>query len=329
MNWRIADSKYALPAVAGMIVLLLANVTLDGAFRDVSSWGALVAAAMPFVLAAMAAVPSLLSGRGGIDVSVGAVMSLVNATVMGVLVWNGISSPLAIVSVTLGIGLLAGFVNGVLVAYVRVPAIIATLGTYFVFSSRAFIVIPRSGGSTPKWLADLRGQWGPVPSATAFLVAVVLVWLLLSSTSYVRNLLATGSDDRAAYTAGVQVAHVRLVAYTLGGLIAAIAGLALTASIGSGDAGAGTPYTLFSLAGAALGGVSLAGGRGGMLGAALGGFIFFLTQNLLTAMNVSVFALDIATGMVVLVAVGLNSVGSYIERRRARLASGSQLVGAS
>jgi ribose transport system permease protein len=88
-------------------------------------------------------------------------------------------------------------------------------------------------------------------------------------------------------------------------------------TIGSGEPGAGPPYTLYAIAGAALGGLSLAGGRGGMLGAAAGGFIFFLTQNILTALNISVFALQIATGVVVLAAVGLNSLGSYIGRRQA------------
>ncbi|MEA2278517.1 MAG: ribose transport system permease protein [Solirubrobacteraceae bacterium] len=321
MRWRPAEAKYAVPAIVGLVVLWIANAASDSAFLTAAEWGTLAAAAIPFVLAAMAQAPAILSGRGGIDLSVGPLMGLVNAIVMGGLVKHGTTSPVVIILVALGVGLLAGFINGALVAYVRIPPIIATLGTYFVFSSLTFIVMPLSGGIAPHWLSDLRGQWGPVPGVTAFFVVVVAIWLLVSSTSYVRNLLATGSDDRAAYTAGVGVTSVRLVAYTLGGVIAAVGGLALTVTLGSGDPGAGPPFTLYAIAGAALGGLSLGGGRGGILGAAAGGFIFFLTQNLLTAVNISVFALQIATGIVVLVAVGLNSVGSYIGRRQAASAA--------
>jgi ribose transport system permease protein len=321
MRWRPAEAKYAVPAIVGLVVLWIANAASDSAFLTAAEWGTLAAAAIPFVLAATAQAPAILSGRGGIDLSVGPLMGLVNAIVMGGLVRHGTTSPVVIILVVLGVGLLAGFINGVLVAYVRIPPIIATLGTYFVFSSLTYIVMPLSGGTAPHWLSDLRGQWGPIPGVTAFFVVVVVIWLLVSSTSYVRNLLATGSDDRAAYTAGVDVTSVRLVAYTLGGVIAAVGGLALTVTLGSGDPGAGPPFTLYAIAGAALGGLSLAGGRGGILGAAAGGFIFFLTQNLLTAVNISVFALQIATGIVVLVAVGLNSVGSYIGRRHATSAA--------
>ncbi|MCW2952395.1 MAG: transporter permease [Conexibacter sp.] len=316
-SWRsLGSSKYALPALIGVVVLWILNAAFDSAFLSVAQWGALAASAAPFVLAAMAQAPAMLSGRGGIDLSVGPLMGLVNAIIMGALVGHGTTSPVAIIVISIAVGVTAGLLNGVLVTIVRVPPIIATLGTYFVFSSLSYIVLPLSGGRAPAWLANLGTSWGPFPAVLLLVLAVMAIWLAVSRTSYVRNLLATGSDDRAAYTAGVDVTRVRIVAYGLGGLIAAVGGLALTVGLGSGDPGAGPPYTLYAIAGAALGGLSLAGGRGGLLGAAAGGFIFFLTQNLLTAIHLSVFALQIASGVVVLVAVGLNSAGSYIGRSR-------------
>lgn len=319
------SSAYAWPALIGVAALYFLNFAFDHSFVNVSEWGPLAASAAPFVLAAMAQVPAMLSGRGGIDLSVGPLMGLVNAVVMGAVVEHGATSAGSVVAAALAVGLAGGLLNGLLVAIVRVPPIIATLGTFFIFSALAHEVLPVAGGTAPGWLGNLSGSFGPLPGVLLFVVAITAIWLACSRASYVRNLLATGSDDRAAYTAGVRVTAVRIVAYSLGGLIAGAGGLALTVSLNSGDPDSGPAYTLYAIAGAALGGLSLAGGRGGMFGAAAGGSIFFLTQNLLTLVHLSVYALRIASGIIILVAVGLNSVGQYLGRRRAAAAQRLQV----
>ena len=131
-----------------------------------------------------------------------------------------------------------------------------------------------------------------------------------------RNLLNTGGDDMAAFTSGINVNAVRLIAYAIAGLLAAVAGLLLAGTIQSGDAMAGPIYTVTSLAGITLGGVSLAGGRGGLLGAALGGMTYYLIQNLLTIAHVSVHALKIASGLVLVLALALNGLIAAGHRRR-------------
>jgi len=147
---------------------------------------------------------------------------------------------------------------------------------------------------------------------------LAVAWLALSRTAYVRNLLAVGGDDRAAYTAGINVAGVRASAYALSGLLAACGGLLLTAIIRSGDATVGPSFTIASIAAVALGGISLAGGRGGMLGAAAGGLVLFLIQNFLTAAHVSVFEMAIVNGLILILALGANGL---MERQRRRAPS--------
>ena len=115
--------------------------------------------------------------------------------------------------------------------------------------------------------------------------------------------MAVGSDDRAAYTAGVDVTLVRFISYVMTGLFAGFAGLMLTALIGSADPNIGPTYTLIAIAAVALGGVSLAGGRGGCLGAAIGAIDIFLLQSVLTDFNVSTFVLQIAYGVILVLAV--------------------------
>ena len=115
--------------------------------------------------------------------------------------------------------------------------------------------------------------------------------------------MTVGSDDRAAYTAGVDVTRVRFIAYVIGGAFAGVAGMSLTALIGSADPNVGPAYTLLAISAAALGGVSLAGGRGGLLGATIGAIDIFLLQSALTFFNVSTFVLQVAYGAILVFAI--------------------------
>jgi ribose transport system permease protein len=128
--------------------------------------------------------------------------------------------------------------------------------------------------------------------------------------------MAVGSDDRAAYTAGVPVTKVRFIAYVMTGMLAACAGLMLTALIGSADPNIGPTYTLIAIAAVALGGVSLAGGRGGLTGAAIGAIDIFLLQSVLTAFNVSTYVLQIAYGVVLVVAVIMTALQERLSGRK-------------
>ncbi|WP_367118825.1 ABC transporter permease, partial [Mesorhizobium sp.] len=135
-------------------------------------------------------------------------------------------------------------------------------------------------------------------------------------TPYYDQLMAVGSDDRAAYTAGVPVTKVRFIAYVMTGILAACAGLMLTALIGSADPNIGPTYTLIAIAAVALGGVSLAGGRGGLAGAAIGAVDIFLLQSVLTAFNVSTYVLQIAYGVILVVAVIMTALQERLSGRK-------------
>jgi ribose transport system permease protein len=132
------------------------------------------------------------------------------------------------------------------------------------------------------------------------------------------QLMAAGSDDRAAYTAGVNVTAARLVSYILAGAFAGVAALSLTALIGSADPNVGPTYTLLAISSIALGGVSLAGGRGGLIGAAIGALDIFLLQSVLTFFNVSTFVLQVAYGAILVAAVAFTPLQDLMMARRAR-----------
>jgi ribose transport system permease protein len=300
-------------ALVLLAVLVAANLALNAARFQPTNWGTLIGLAAPLIGAAAASTPVILAGRGGIDISVGPLMGFINAIVIQVLfLKSGIASPLVIVPAALLIGAAVGAANGFLATVVRVQPIVATLGTYLMLAGVTLTILPAPIGPAPAWLKAMAGPISILP-----LGAIFLFWWALRQTPYYDQLMAVGSDDRAAFTAGVPVTRVRFVAYVVTGMLGGIAGLMLTALIGSADPNIGANYTLIAIAAAALGGVSLAGGRGGLAGAAIGAIDIFLLQSLLTAFNVSTYVLQIAYGSILVIAVMLTAVQDRLAARRA------------
>lgn len=301
-------------ALALFAALMAVNVLLNPARFAPGAWGATIGLAAPLIAASIAATPAILGGRGGIDVSVGPLMGLVNALIVQTLIADaGISSPWAVIPAALAIGAVAGALNGFLAVLVRIQPIVATLGTYLIFTGLTLTIVPAPTGTVPHWIQSLSGPLSIVP-----LLAVAAAWLLLKQLPYYDQLMAVGSDDRAAYTAGVPVALIRFLSYCLSGVFAGTAGLMLTALIGSADPNVGASFTLLAISAMALGGVSLGGGRGGLLAAVIGASDIFLLQSALTYFNVSTFVLQIAYGLILVASISLNGLTAMIDRRMAR-----------
>ncbi|WP_132528056.1 ABC transporter permease [Rhizobium sp. BK376] len=300
-------------AVVLLVVLLVINLFLNPARFAPSAWGTLIGLAAPLIGAALASAPVILGGRGGIDISVGPLMGFVNAIVIEALFLSaGISSPFVLVPAALLVGALIGAINGFMTTVIRIQPIVATLGTYLVLSGVTLTILPAPVGPAPDWLKAMAGTYSILP-----LAVIAIAWWLIRRLPYYDLLMAIGSDDRAAYTAGVDVTRVRFIAYVITGVFAGVAGLMLTALIGSADPNIGQTYTLIAIAAVALGGVSLAGGRGGLIGAAIGAIDIFLLQSVLTSFNVSTYVLQIAYGAILVAAVILTAVQERAVKGRA------------
>jgi ribose transport system permease protein len=294
-----------------LVVLLVINLVLNPARFQPSAWGALIGLAAPLIGAALASTPVILSGRGGIDISVGPLMGFINAIVIQVLfLKSGIATPFVLIPAALLVGAAIGAVNGFLTTIVRIQPIVATLGTYLVLTGITLTILPAPVGPAPLWLKAMAGPLSILP-----LAAIAIAWWAIRRFPYYDLLMAVGSDDRAAYTAGVDVTRVRFIAYVITGIFAGVASLMLTALIGSADPNIGQTYTLIAVAAVALGGVSLAGGRGGLIAAAIGAIDIFLLQSVLTSFNVSTYVLQIAYGAILVAAVILTAVQERATKR--------------
>jgi ribose transport system permease protein len=298
-----------------LVLFVIINATLNPARFAPAALGTTLGLAAPLILVAIASTPVILAGRGGMDISVGPLMGLVNVLIVYLVMGKfGQTSPLIVIPVALAIGALSGVFNGFLANIVHIQPIVATLGTYLIYSGLAVWIMPTPGGTIPQWLARLStSAWSVLP-----ILVVVLCWWAMTRTPYYEHLMATGGDDRAAYTSGVHVTAVRMLAYILTGVLAGVAGIALTSLLGSADSKVGPSYTLTAIAAVALGGVSLAGGEGGIGAAILGALDIFLLQSILTYFNISSFALQIAYGVILVFAVTISSpqVRAWLRRGR-------------
>ena len=303
-------------AVLLVAILMIGNLIENPEFVASDQIAGTLAIAAPFVIAAIASTPPILSGGGGIDLSVGPLLGFVNVILVVRLIPNGWDEPYIAVPLLLLLGAGIGLVNGLLVAVVRLQPIVATLGMYLILVGWSLREMPEPIGEAPDWLVDFRDSFGPVPGALILMLVPVVVWILLMRTPYYRALMCVGGDERASFSAGVNITIVRIGAYVLSGMFAAVAGMALTALIGSGDPTLGPQYTLAAIAAVALGGTSLAGGRGGIIGSILGAFAIFLIRNFLGAVGVAYYWNQVVYGAILLGALILNAVVVARSRRR-------------
>jgi ribose transport system permease protein len=305
--------------LVALVLLLVVMVVLTRTIRP--NYGApqiqgLAISILPLAFAAVAQAIVVISG--GIDLSIGSMMALTSVTSAVLMKDQSEEFAVLVVVGILLMGLALGAINGGLVVGTRVPDIVVTLAMAFVWAGATLLVLNTPGGGSADWLmAVITGPLGLdlLPKGLVILAVVVgLVWIPLRRSRLGLSLYAVGSDRLAAFRSGVSVGRTKIVAYALTGLFSAVGGLALTASTGIGTPVPGT-YTLQSVAAVVLGGVSLAGGRGGVLGPIIAVVILSLVRADLTFLQVNPSFATVIQGAIL---IGVVMFGSLLAMRRVR-----------
>jgi ABC-type sugar transport system ATPase subunit/ribose/xylose/arabinose/galactoside ABC-type transport system permease subunit len=311
------DRAWELPALLA-VALLIANFVEQHSLLSWSAWPVTFAELATPALLAMASTPAILGG--GIDISIAPLFAFVSVVIEVMLLAHNVTSAFIVIPIAVAVGALVGAVNGVLVNYGRYQAVVATLCMNFILSGFALGYAPAPVSGTTGWLTSLGSTVGGVPGGLILLAVPLLAWWGLNRTPFVRTLLAVGGSETTAYTAGVNVPAVRALGYTIGGAIAGLAGLAIVAQLHQAEADAGfvTPFILMAIAAAAIGGNSLAGGRGGLLGALLGAAVIFLIENLLGALGLSSFWSQAVYGATLIIAVVFAALSAMRSRSNRR-----------
>jgi len=298
------------------LVILLAFTKFIQPSYGVTGVQGLAISVLPLALAAVGQAIVVISG--GIDLSIGAIMALTSVIAASQMLGQSEGFGVAVVIGVLALGLVLGAINGTLVVVTRVPDIVVTLAMSFVWAGCALLVLNRPGGGSAKWLKDiilgsLGNEWVP-KAAVVLIVVIAAIWIPLRRSKAGLRIYAVGSDRLAAFRSGVSVGRTKVLAYALLGLFGALGGLSLTASTGIGTPVPG-PYTLLSVAAVVLGGVSLAGGRGGVVGPLIAVAILQLIRTDMTFLR---FDPNLAVVVQGVILIGVVMVGSLVQLRRQR-----------
>jgi ribose transport system permease protein len=270
-------------------------------------------------LAISAAGETLVVLSRGFDLSVAGVISLTNV-VMAAYPLEGPLGAVASLLICLVIGGVAGAVNGYLVAVLRLQSIAATLATMIICQGLALVVLDAPGGTVADFVSyELTDViFGVIPISGLIVAAVVLLWLICRRTTFGIALYVVGADETAAHLSGVSVVRTRFLSFVGAGMLYGLAGFMLSAQTATGNPNGGTSFLMLTFAAVALGGTSLSGGRGGMVGSILGAATLMLLQKVLFAGGVSSFYTGIFQGIVLVLAVVFGSLLThFIDRRSA------------
>jgi ribose transport system permease protein len=270
-----------------------------------------------FPLMVLAAGQAIVVLGGGIDLSVGAMVSLVNTLLVTLVTAESGAGDIGLaVVVGLAAGAAAGAVNGFCVAYLRLQPIVTTFATSFLYAGIALAVLPRPGGALPRELTRFYRSTPLETPAVAYGIAILLLlWVVLRRTRLIQHLYAVGGKDDAARASGVPVDWTRFASYVLMGLAAALSAMMLTLSIGTGNARIGDGMTLPSIVAVVLGGTRLSGGRGGVVGAVIGVAILTIIRNLISFAGVPTWYQTLVDALIILAALAGPGLVRLLRRR--------------
>jgi ribose transport system permease protein len=306
-----ADAAQKLLAFAGLLILFVVfSLASPNFFTFSNVVGILLATAVNGLLALGV---TFIIITGGIDLSVGTVMTLA-AVIVGVVITNlGLPVPLGILAGLL-MGAVAGWVNGVTIAKMRIPPFIATLGVMMIAKGLALVISQAkpiyfndSPGFREIAMGSVLGTIFPdfaIPNAVLvlFLAAIIAHWIL-SQTILGRYCVALGSNEEATRLSGVNVNRWKMIIYALGGAFSGLGGVIMAARLNSAQPALGAGYELDAIAAVVIGGTSLSGGEGTILGTIIGAFIISVLTNGLRILSVPQEWQTVITGVIVILAV--------------------------
>jgi ribose transport system permease protein len=300
---RVASSNWP---VLVFLALLLTLIVLKGRFNGFDM-RALSVNSLPLVLIALAQFLIILTR--GIDLSLGPVAS-VAASVMAITVTDNTAVGIAL---PLLAGLAAGLLNGLLIVGLRLSPIIVTLATMSIWQGVALVLLPDPGGSVPaQFQAIFMGGFSsPIIGLVTLVVWTLLISWLLSSR-FGLSLRAIGSDEHAAKMSGVRVKRTKIIAYALGGLLAAVSGMYLAVAMTSGSPVVGDGYILSSITAVVIGGIPLVGGRGTPIAVVMGALILTIISSILYFAQVHSFYQSLINGLILLLVVGSPGSRDYV-----------------
>jgi ribose transport system permease protein len=316
-RWELRTTRYpALFAFVLFTIAIVINLILQPNMLAKETLNSNMRVFLPIILLSVGQAIVLLGG--GIDISVGGVVAIVNTVLATRVGLDGSPEKMwQYIFISLCAGLLAGAINGFFVAYLRLQPIITTYATSFLYAGFALFILPNPGGGIPADVAALYRNSTPLglPLAIYVIAIVLLIWIYISSTRYGKYLYAVGGRAQAAYETAVPVTWVQFSTYVISGLMAPFAGIAITMLSGSGNADIGGPMTLNSITAVVIGGNAMSGGVGGVAGPIMGAVTLGIIQNIISFANINTWWETLVKATIIVVALAAPGIINLFRRR--------------
>lgn len=247
---------------------------------------------------------------GGVDLSVGSVISVVNVTLITMLGKNPEAWPLAFL-VAIAIGAAVGLINGLLVVKGNMQPIIATLATQTSFAGVALFIMDIPGGTMPSKLAKfITKGWDFLFPLLYVIVITAIIWFIFYRTRFGRFILAVGGNAQSAECTGINVARTKILAFVTSGILSAVAAICITAYTTSGNPLVGEQYTQRSITTAVVGGALLAGGKVSVIGCIAATLIMGIINNMLNMLNIIAYYQYVIQGLILVAALAVSAIRS-------------------
>ncbi|MBI9049845.1 MAG: ABC transporter permease [Anaerolineaceae bacterium] len=300
-----------------LITVVLVNAAVQPNLLKLDTLNSNLRVFLPMILLAVG--QTFVMMGGGIDISVGGIVSIVNTILATQVGLNGSMEDMwMFVGISLLAGIAAGAINGFFIAVLRLQPIITTYATGFIYAGVALFILPNPGGGIPRAAADFYRTTTPLGIPLAFYIigAMLLMWWYIRSTRYGRYLFAVGGKAEAAYQTAVPVNKVLFSTYVISGLMAAFAGIAITLLSGSGNAEIGSAMTLTAITAAVIGGTAMSGGIGGVAGPIMGALVISLIQNIISFANINTWWETLIKALIIVVALAMPGIINLFGRKR-------------
>lgn len=318
--WPKLKNKTQFPVIVLTLIFFIWNCFFVKGFFSAGSLLVFVNLMVP--LCCLAIGMTMVVVTGGMDISGGAIVCLVNVVYI-TLFMQGVPTLFAMLIAVLA-AVAVGIINGVAVANFRIPSLLVTFATQSVARGLALWVMPVPTGMGDRAFLEWysKGAILGIPNSFLFLIIPLVVWYLLRKARFGVWLYAVGENEQKSYASGVPTRFVKIMAYAFSGMMAGVAAIALSGSIGGGDPNVGMTLTLNAVAAVVIGGVALSGGEGDALGAMFGAIFYNLLIYTVSGAHLGSFYQDLARALIILAGV----VGMTVYRMHRRK---KQLMGIS
>ena len=312
-----SSNKYLMVPIFIFFSLLILAMIRSPIIISQSGIGSAIILSAPLILTTYALTFIVMAGRGGVDLSIGPFMGFINVSSIQLYAHGYLQTSIGWFIYAIAMGLIWQLFYALIVVYVRVSPIIVALAGFLAFTGINLVILSRPGGIAPDWLIPWGEGFTIFNEIFLLLILATILFYIITHTAFWGHLKLMGADERAAFTSGVKINWVRIVAHLISGVFAALSAICFTALVGSGDPIQGTKYTLLGVTALVLGGASLIGGRGGAFGAILGAGTLYLINYILVTFRferLQSFVSDLSYGAVLVIALLVSLLLPYVQR---------------